>query len=124
MSIKVGDTVFMRDAMPAQVIGRDKDTGQLKLEVGYTETMKSARHGFINGMGQDQQVRFKQIMDEVGEKKDPKERAADLFSKINELEMNPKNFQLSRYLNAEYQHLINTFGIKPREYTIHNSQIR
>ena len=125
MSIRVGDVVFVGSGNPALVKDRDHITGQLRLEPGKAKTHDEMRHGYINGLSQDTRQSFNEILDEVKQgTEDPGERAEQLRLKIDELEQDPRNFLLARYLRAEMVHIMNTFNIKPKEYIVHESKAR
>ncbi len=125
MSIRVGDTVFIKSGHAAIVKGRSTDTGQLELKVDTPEVQHDTRHGVINGMTPDARKELYEILDQVKEATSvPSERVDQMRDKILELEKDPRNFVLAKYLRAEMGHLINTHNIKPKEYSVYESKAR
>ena len=125
MSIRVGDTVFIRDGSPGVVKGRDEYSGTLKLDAELKSVQEQTRNGIINGLPEDLRGKLNQIVDGIKESSaDPKERVERLGGVLNELEKDPTQITLARYVRGEMHFLMNTFGIKPREFSIHESKAR
>ena len=125
MSIRVGDGVFTRVGQPGVVIDRNETTGALKLETELPKVQQSMRHGYINGLSPERRQEFYEILDQVKtETQDPKERVLTLNEKINELDADPRNLQLVRYLRSEMRHIMITHNILPNEYTVHEAKAR
>ena len=125
MSIRIGDAVFLRSGLPAAVKDRDPATGQLVLQSEPNAVREQMRHGYINGMSQETRSSLYDILDRIKEKtEDPRERVAEMQLKLNELDQDPHNRDLSRYLRAEMLHLMNTFDIKPREFKLEEFNVR
>lgn len=125
MSVRVGDSVFIRSGLPATVKERDSNSGQLKLESDLDKVQEETRHGYINGLSPDNRGRFNELLDAVKEATDdPAGRVEDLLGRLTELDKDPRNHQLSRYVRAEMVHIMNTHAIKPREYAVSESKTR
>lgn len=125
MSIRVGDSVFIRNGTPGVVAGRDDTNGMLRLDTDLKEVQKQTRHGIVNGLSIETRGRFEEILDRVKEdKKDPKERVEALTEILKELELDPANHTLTQYVRSELSFIMNTHGIKPREYSVHESKAR
>ena len=125
MSVRVGDTVFIRSGVPATVNQRDPFSGELKLESDLDKVQENSRNGYINGLSPENRGVFNELLDSVkGATEDPSERVADLRGRLEELEKDPRNHQLSRYVKAEMVHIMNTHALKPREYAVFESKVR
>ncbi len=125
MSLRVGDTAFIRGGTPVTVKDRDPVTAQLVMESDPEILKNDTRHGYLNGLSLEVRQQFYQILDEVkGETENPTERINTLNTKLFDLEQDPRNLQLTRYLRAEMNHIMNTFNIRPREYTMDESKAR
>jgi hypothetical protein len=125
LPIRPGDILFTRQAEPAIVKERNPKTGLLNLDREEGHVRDLARHGYINGIDLDKRHELYAILDEVkGHTDDPAKRIELLQSRLATLEQDPKNLSVSRYLRSEITHLMNSYGIKPREYSIDSSKIR
>lgn len=125
MSIRTGDAVFIRSGIPATVKDREPLSGKLVLEQDQQKVRGDARHGYLNGMSQETRSELYGILDAVkGETEDPGERVEKLRVKLGEIEEDPHKLNLARYLRAEMTHIMNTYQIRPREFTIHESKVR
>lgn len=123
MSFRVGDTVFDQMGRPGVMTGRDEQS-QLIVERQGETYEKARRRGFINGLTTDQRTKFNEVMDKVLEAKDPKERVNQLTNKLEELKVDPRNHIVTRYLQGEFTHIMNTEGIHPRTYKVDEFNIR
>lgn len=125
MSIRVGDAVFIRTGVPTTVKDRDPLSGKLLLEQDPLKVREDARHGYLNGMSQETRAEFNGILDQVkAETEDPGERVEKLRLRLMEIEEDPRKLHLARYVRAEMTHLMNTYQIRPREFTVHESKVR
>ncbi len=125
MSLRVGDTAFIRGGTPVTVKDRDPVTAQLVLESDPEIVKDQTRHGYLNGLSPEARQQFYEILDQVkGENENPAERINTLNAKLFDLEQDPHNLQLTRYLRAEMNHIMNTFNIRPREYTMDETKAR
>lgn len=125
MDIRNGDAVFLRTGEPGIVRDRNEVTGKLKVDTDVKAVKTDMRHGYINGLTGEQREQFNAILDEVkASTEDPTERISKLDTKVKELEMDPHQLGLSRYVRAEMVHIMNSNGIKPREYSVQESKIK
>lgn len=125
MSIRVGDNAFIRGGLPSTVKGRDPLNGKLNLELDPAIVKEDTRHGYLNGLNQETRDELYQILDQVkADTTDPGERIEKMRLKLDELDQDPRNLNLSRYLKAEMVHIMNTYNIRPREYTMYESKVR
>lgn len=125
MDIRNGDAVFLRSGEPGIVRDRDPVTGKLQIDSDITSIKKDMRHGYINGLSVDQRSALNEILDTVkSATEDPAERVSQLDAKAKELELDPKNLGLTSYVKAEMVHIMNSHGIKPREYSVHEAKLR
>jgi hypothetical protein len=125
VSIRIGDAVFVRSGLPTTVKGRDDLTGKLSLELDPATVKDEHRHGYINGLSPENRQSLYEILDKVkADSSDPAERVEVMRQKVEELEQDPRNLHLTRYLKAEMVHIMNTYGIRPREYSIYESKVR
>ena len=125
MSIRIGDSVFIRNGTPAVVKDRDELSGNLTLDTDQAEMQNAVRHGFINGLSQQDRDDFNAVLDEVkDESLDPAQRVETLKEKLAEIETDPSRHMLATYVRSEMMHIMNSHGIRPREYSIHESKTR
>jgi hypothetical protein len=125
MALRVGDTAFIRGGTPVTVKDHDPISRQLLLESDPNVVREQTRHGYLNGLSPEVRQQFYEILDEVkGNTEDPTERINTLSAKLFELEQDPRNLQLTRYLRAEMNHIMNTYNIRPREYAMDESKVR
>lgn len=124
-SIRTGDAVFVRTGNPGIVKGRDEMTGKLELDTDMPTVQKDMRHGYINGLKVEERAKLNEILDAVkGDAKEPRERIDMLQGRITELEEDPRNLPLVRYLRAEMTHLMNSHGIQPKQYSAHEAKLK
>lgn len=124
MTYRVGDVVYSQAATPSVVIGRDEANGKLKCDKDFNAFQVKTRHGLINGMNPETRDQFNQIMDEISLNKDDSERVDLLLNKVEELQVDPKNFRLVQYLDGQVRHLMNVRGVKPRFFTTEEHKVR
>ncbi len=125
MSIRIGDSVFIRNGTLAVVKGRDELSGSLNLDSDLKVVQDQTRNGIVNGLNEDTRARLNEIIDGAkDESKDPKERVEKLSGILSELDKDPAQQTLARYVRGEMHFLMNTFNIKPREFSIHESKAR
>jgi|LauGreDrversion4_2_1035121.scaffolds.fasta_scaffold05905_5 hypothetical protein len=125
MSIRIGDAVFLRSGQPAIVKDRLPSSGELVLENDQKAVQQAFRHGYINGMNPETRASLTEILDRIkDESKDPAERVTAMQAKLTELDQDPRNRDLSRYLRSEMMHLMNTYNIKPREFKLDDINVR
>jgi len=125
MDIRNGDAVFLRGGEPGIVKDRSLATGKLTVDTDIETVKREMRHGYLNGLSDIQRVELNQILDSVKTAtKDPTERITVLETKVRELESDPKQLGLSKYVKAEMVHIMNSHGIKPREYSVQETKIR
>ena len=100
-------------------------TGKLELDTELAHVQKDMRHGYVNGMDVPVREEFDKILDSIkSDSTEPRERVEALQAKVTELEEDPKTFALARYLKAEMVHLMNTYSIKPKQYTANETKLR
>lgn len=125
MNIRPGDAVFIRNGEPGIVRERDQTTGKLKVDTDIQAVKHETRHGYLNGLTPDQRQVFNTILDEAKQSsEDPSSRIAHLDAKVQELEQDPKQQGLARYVKAEMIHIMNSHNVKPREYSVQETKIR
>lgn len=125
MTLRIGDSVFIRSGDPAIVKSRDPATGKLRLDQEYAHVQHEMRHGYINGLPAEDREQLYRILDEVkGDTTDPRERVEKIGAHLAEIESDPTRLPLTRYLRAEMAHIMNTHNIRPREYTANEIKAR
>ena len=125
MDIRNGDAVFLRSGEPGIVKDRNQATGKLKVDTDNQTVKREMRHGYLNGLTDPQRAELNEILDTVkNTSEDPAERISALETKVRELESDPRQMGLSKYVKAEMVHIMNSNGIKPREYSVQESKIR
>ncbi len=123
MSFSIGDTVFDKKGRPGTVIGRD-EKAQLVVDQKDDAYQKARRRGFVNGLKDDQRVKFNEVIDQVLEKETTRERVDQLQEKIDELRTDPRNHAVTRYLEGEMLHMMNSEGLHPRSYKVQELSVR
>ncbi|MEZ4741706.1 MAG: hypothetical protein R3B45_04545 [Bdellovibrionota bacterium] len=118
MTFRVGDAVFARRGEPAVVVERDKVRDRLSVDASKQAVEKNHRHGYINGLQQHERDEFLSVMDKIAEIEDPKEKMDALNQRITQAKSDPKQLHLISYLESELFHVMNTYGIHPKQYTI------
>lgn len=118
MAFAIGDAMFLRNGVPGRVIDKNKDSGEVVLTTDKEVLKEQYRHGLINGMDEELREEFNDTMDDIREEEEPKERIADLKEQIEELETDPEQRFMAKYLRSELNHLMNTHRIKPKEYVV------
>ncbi len=118
MGFKVGDTYFNRDGRPGVVVGRDSASQSLNIEREGEGFEKTRAFGYINGLKEDERQTFRSILETMREKPEAAERVTWLQGQIEELKTDPRRHVLTRYLESELAHVMNTEGIYPRTYRI------
>ena len=124
MSLKIGDTYFDRHGRAAVVVDKDPVTSELVLERQGENFEKSRSLGVINGLKKLEREQFQEIMKDVRSEQDPAEQIKKLTDKIQELNENPKNIIISRYLVSEKAHIMNTERLNPRTFVVEEDSIR
>jgi hypothetical protein len=118
MALRIGDSVFSRDGMPATVINRDDKSAKLELSNEKEKLNEATRHGYINGLTETTRGEFNSIMDSFKDIEDPKERTVEMRTQLTELEKDPRKHRIAKYVRAEMLHVMNTYGIKPTNFTV------
>ena len=118
MVSRVGDSLFRRDGTAGFVAGRDPSKETLQIAIAGPEYEKGRRYGFINGLEPSQRQDFEQIIDQMRERSESRERVDFLHDQIETLKQDPKRGVLTRYLQGEMAHIMNSEGIAPRIYSI------
>jgi hypothetical protein len=117
MSMRVGDSIFLPRGDIAVITEHDKNQGTFKMSADPGVAKANSRHGYINGMSPEQRQDLMTLMDRVKEIEDPKERVSEMRKKLEELRADPRQWQMSRYVESEMAHMMNMFNIKPTTYT-------
>jgi len=125
MDIRNGDAVFLRHGEPGIVKDRNPATGKLTVDTDKQTVKQEMRHGYLNGLSDTQRIELNQILDSVKTtSENPTDRISALETKVRELETDPRQNGLSKYVKAEMVHIMNSHGIKPREYSVQETKIR
>jgi hypothetical protein len=123
MGLKVGDNYFNRDGYPGVIVARDLKSGHLVVEKEGPNFDRARNIGYINGLSPQERGEFESIIREVREKEDPRERVSLLQGAVEQLRTDPKKQVLSRYLEGEMAHIINSEGLSPRIFTIDETKL-
>lgn len=124
MRIGIGDAVFTRTGDPGVVKGRNTETGVLNLETNLGKVQEQMRHGYINGLTPEKREELYNILDKVKENKDPAARVQELGQKLTELEVDPRNHVLTRYVKAEMLFVMNAHNIRPTNFSVDEAKAR
>lgn len=123
MGLKVGDTYFNRDGYVGIVKERDPKNGSLVVEREGEAFEKTRAIGYINGLQPEERQEFQRIVSTMREKKDALERVNWLQGQIETMQEDPKKHVLTRYLESEMSHVMNSAGINPRSYRIDETKV-
>lgn len=118
MVLRVGDALFTRDGTAGFVAKRDPEKQTLDIARSGPEYEKGRRYGFINGLEPSVRKEFEEVIDKARELDEPKERVDFLHKQIEVLKEDPRRGVLTRYLQGEMAHIMNSEGITPRIYTV------
>ncbi|RYZ53449.1 MAG: hypothetical protein EOP07_17825 [Proteobacteria bacterium] len=118
MVSRVGDSLFNRDGKAGFIVARDPKKETLQVATEGPEFEKGRRYGFINGLEPKQRQEFEQIIDTMRDKTETRERVDFLHEQIETLKQDPKRGVLTRYLQGEMAHIMNSEGVTPRIYSI------
>ncbi len=121
--INVGDTLFNRSGDPGIVISKDPANGDLTVQKKGKNYEDSRKVGFINGLPPEQKSEYDSVIVDIRQEKKPIKRLEALTSKIEELNKDPRNFLLSKYLTAEKAHIINSDKIRLDSYKVGEDDI-
>lgn len=125
MSVRIGDTVFVRDGQTGVVRKRDESSGNIVLETDLKSVQDATHVGVLNGMTPETRTQLTAILDGVkGDSKEPADRVEALRNVLTDIEMDPARHNLARYVRAEMLHIMNTNGLRPREFSINESKTR
>jgi ATP-dependent protease HslVU (ClpYQ) peptidase subunit len=124
MSYRIGDTAFLSQGQPVTVAGRDPATGNTVLDRSQEEVRKQTRHGVLNGIAPEKREELLGMLDDIKKNPEPEKRIEELQKKIDELKIDPRNYQFVRYLEAEQGHMMNLSGYKPRFYNTDEHKLR
>lgn len=122
MVLRIGDTYFNKDGVPGTVTARDPKKGTLTVEREGETFDKNRRYGFINGLEAEDRKVFQSVLDAMREKPEAVERVNFLHQTIEQIKEDPRKTVLSRYLEGELAHVMNTEGIYPRVYKVDESK--
>lgn len=123
MKVVPGDVVFGSGGVPGVVQKRDSLTGKLTVENQGPEYQATRKYGFINGLPDQERIKFREIIDRVREMDDPAMRVAELSVQIDDLAKDPRNQRLVRYLESEKAHIMFSEAISPRSYTLDEAKL-
>ncbi len=118
MVSRIGDSLFNREGHPGFVVNRDIKKQTLQVETEGPDWEKGRRYGFVNGLEPSQREDYENIIDQMRERSETRERVDFLHDQIETLKQDPKRGVLTRYLQGEMAHIMNSEGIAPRIYSI------
>lgn len=118
MVLRIGDTYFNKDGVPGTITGRDPKKGTLTVEREGETFEKNRRYGIVNGLESEDRQVYQSVMDQMKEKPEVTERVNFLHQTIEQIKEDPKKVVLSRYLEGELAHIMNSEGIYPRVYKV------
>lgn len=118
MVLRVGDALFNRNGNAGFVVKRDAEKQTLDVAQSGPEYEKGRRYGFINGLEPNVRKEFEEVIDKARELEEPRERVDFLHKQIEVLKEDPRRGSLTRYLQGEMSHIMNSEGISPRIYTV------
>ncbi|MDA9951109.1 hypothetical protein N9D31_00915 [Oligoflexaceae bacterium] len=124
MTRLIGDSVFTRNGKPTVVVDRMSDVGQITVQREGKALDEVKKRGYINGLNQEERVAYNSIADEIHQIKNPKEKVSTLSDHLKTLKAHPKNYNLSKYIEADLAHTMITHGIHPKEYTTDEQNVR
>ena len=126
MSLKVGDPVFEKTGFPSYVKEREPETESVHLDARKEKVKEQSRHGYIRGLSGEQRSDFNEILDDIADISEPREKAATLQEKIQDIEGSEptlQNKRMIRYLKSELFHIMQSYKVFPREYQTSEDQL-
>ncbi|MCX6131258.1 MAG: hypothetical protein NTX25_19635 [Proteobacteria bacterium] len=123
MGLKVGDSFFNREGYPGFITGRDKASSALIVEKEGENFERSRRLGYVNGLNPQEREKYDSIMSEMRKRPEAVDRVNWLHDKLDTLSQDPKQQVLTRYLEGEMAHIMNSEGISPRSYTLDETKV-
>ena len=120
-----GDPIFRRNGTPGIVREVDKSKAHVKVDSDGGEVKRHFRHGYLQGLSNDNRKRFNEIMDQVNEVESPLEKVHALRNHVNQLELDAdlKSREVIGYLKSEIAHVMFTKSISPRYYTLEANKV-
>ena len=123
MTYRIGDTLFNAVGKPGVMVGRSEDGESLRIETE-GENLESARHrGYINGLSPEERELYNAIVDEARAQPEVKARVEHLQEQVEAFRHDPRQQNLTRYLEAELAHTMNSTGFQSKEYVIPEIQV-
>ncbi len=116
--VKIGDPRFSSAGHPQKVIGENEENNKVILNRDFDQVQSSFRHGYYVGL--ENRNRFNDIMDEVQEISDPREKLDLLLEKLGDIESEGSSSadNLAKYLRSEISYISNTYNVKPRTFSL------
>lgn len=124
VAILVGDTVFDHHGRPGVVVENNKEEEKIVVQRRGPVMEKARFRGFINGLPQKDREEYQEIIDEVNEHNKPGEKIQLLQEKIEELRHDPRKHIVTRYLEAQMGHIMNSEKLHPRHYVVDSTFLR
>lgn len=119
MDHRIGDAVFNYSGQPGIIIDRKPTTGEFVIQPPAPSLKEVQKRGYINGLTLEQRQDFNAVMDKVLELQDPSKKVEELTTQIEEKRLgDAKARVVAKYLDAEKQHLMQTYNIRNREYLV------
>jgi len=119
---RIGDTLFTATGKPGVIVGRADGGTSLRIETQGEKVENVKQRGYINGLSPEEREVYNQIVDDVRASADIKARVEKLQEKVESLKLDPRQLNLTRYLEAELAHTMNTSGFQAREYIVPETQ--
>ena len=117
MTMRVGSVVFGSNGMPGVVKSADPLKAEFQIDTNRDEIARIHRHGYINGLSEDEREHFNSSLDKIKEIEDPSLKLDAMKKIVDESKADPKNMRITRYLESEYFHMMQVYNISPRYYS-------
>ncbi len=124
MGLQVGDVVFDTKGRPAVIVDRNAQNESVQAERQGENFEAGRRRNFINGLNPKERETYNAVIDEITEKTDPQDKLRTIMDRIAELKPDPRNHIVTRYLEAQAAHVMNSEKINPRVYSIDEDSVR
>jgi hypothetical protein len=123
MSLKIGDSAFQSNGRVSIIRNIDPISGQLELDQSREATTTELRHGYLNGLSEDERKVFNDTLDAVRGSEQTEEKVKMMSESIESLRQDPKNYRIVQYLQSQMSHIIQSEGYRPKIYSVPASSV-
>lgn len=125
MVYRIQDPIFNYLGEPNIIKDYNEKNGKVSIDTDKTAIKHEFRNGYIKGIPPELRTAFNSLIDMVKKTEDPNEKISLLNNKISELEQSgdPQAVTFLGYLKAEVAHIMHSFNIQPRYYSVYEGKL-